>query len=245
MPASVSKPTNTLTWSDASLFDGYVRITTSYPTGYEQAFLISSQQEQMVPGDYIFPVSDGVINNTLAVWKTSDLSPFGLQYVWYAYDSTFKQLAGPSASFTVTNDTFALPSLTISTVTPPPTMPLNSYQYYTFSGGDTYTPDLANGLYHEVYINRTTTTIATPIYTGGSLVAGQRIIFIFFRDNAAVETQRDVSMASTYLWANGSLDESGMLVMPDASNVQNVAEFVLQPTGKWLNTSWLVGVPRT
>lgn len=244
MALLTSKPTNTLTWSDGSSFNGYVRITMSFPIGYSQAFLISKYQEQMLAGDYVLPVKDGVIDNNLAVWKTSSLSPFGLQYVWYAYDSAFKQIAGPSSSFTVTDDTFTLPSLTLTTITPPPTMPLNTYQYYQFTGGDSYTPDLANGMYHEVYLNRATTTIATPIYTNGTLVSGQKLIFIFFRDNAATSTQREVAMSSNYLWANGSLDESGMVIMPDASNVQNVAEFILQPTGKWLNNSWLVGIPR-
>lgn len=244
MPSNTSKPTNTLSWNDGTLFDGYVRITTAYPLGYNQAFLISKYQEQMIPGDYVLPVSDGVIDSNLSVWKTSEISPFGTQYAWYAYDTTFRQLAGPSASFTVTDDTFTLPSLTISTTTPPPTMPLNTYQYYQFTGGDSYTPDLANGLYHEVYLNRTTTTINTPIYTGGTLVSGQRLIFIFFRDNASAATTRTIAMNSNYLWPNGSFDASGALIVPDDVNVQNVAEFVLQPTGKWLNTSWQVGIPR-
>lgn len=244
MPTNIGKPSNTLTWSDGSNFSGYIRIQISLPSSYDQAFIISNLIEQMIPLDMVIPVTNGVIDNSCGVWYNSDLSPFGTTYTWSAYDSSFKKIVGPSASFTVSSSTFSLPSLTISTVTPAPTMPLNTYQYYQFTGGDTYTPDIVNGIYHEVYLNRATTTINAPTYTNGTLVSGQRLIFIFFRDNAASSTARTVSMDSNYLWPNGSLDASGMLIVPDATNVQNVAEFVRQPTGKWLNTSWQTGIPR-
>lgn len=245
MPTNIGKPTNTLTWSDGSNFSGYVRIQISLPSGYDQAFIISNIIEQMIPLDYIFPVNNGVIDNSIGVWYNSDISPFGTTYAWSAYDTTFKLISGPSASFTVSSSSFTLPSLTISTSTPAPTMPLNTYQYYQFTGGNSYTPNIANGMFHEVYLNRETTTINSPIYTNGTLVSGQRLIFIFFRDNASTSTERNVSMSTDYLWANGSLDASGMVIMPDVINVQNIAEFVLQPTGKWLNIGWLVGVPRS
>lgn len=244
MPTNIGKPTNTLTWSDGSNFSGYIRIQISLPSGYDQAFIISNLIEQMIPLDMIMPVTNGVIDNSCGVWYNSDLSPFGTTYTWSVYDSSFKKITGPSASFTVSSSTFSLPSLTISTITPAPTMPLNTYQYYQFTGGDSYTPDITNGIYHEVYLNRATTTINAPVYTSGTLVSGQRLIFIFFRDNAASSTTRTVSMDSNYLWPNGSLDASGMLIVPDSTNVQNVAEFVRQPTGKWLNTSWQTGIPR-
>lgn len=245
MATTTAKPTNTLYWSDGELFNGYVRVQMTFPTGYDQAFIISKTTEQMIPQDYIFPVFDGVIDNSLAVWMTTDISPYGIMYSWSAYDTTFTKISGPSALFSVTSSSFTLPSLTLPVQTPSPTMPLNTNVYYTFSGGDTYTPDLANGQFHEIYLNRTSTTINTPIYTNGTLVSGQRLIFIFFRDNASIDTERNVSMSTDYLWANGSLDASGMVIMPDAINVQNIAEFVLQPTGKWLNIGWLVGVPRS
>jgi len=241
----VGKPTNTLTWSDGTAFSGYVRILTSFPDDYDQAFKIADHYEQMLPQDYILPVSHGVINNNLAVWYNSEISPFGTTYAWEAYDSTFRKIAGPSASFTVSTASFTLPSLTIPTQTPPPTMPLNTNTYYEFPGGDNYTPDLANGQFQQIYLNRVTTTIAAPIYTGGTLVPGQTLTLIFWRDNASSSTQRNVVMHSDYLWASGSIDDSGFLILPSGTNVQNIATFVYQPTLKWLNTSWLSGVPRS
>ena len=245
MATTTAKPTNTLYWSDGELFNGYVRVQMTFPTGYDQAFIISKTTEQMIPQDYIFPVFDGVIDNSLAVWLTTDISPYGIMYSWSAYDTTFTRIAGPSALFSVTSSSFTLPSLTLAVQTPSPTMPLNTNVYYTFSGGDTYTPDLANGQFHEIYLNRTSTTINTPIYTNGTLVAGQTLNLILFRDNASISTARDVVTATTYLWPNGSKDESGFLVLPSTTNVQNIATFVYQPTGNWLNTSWLVGIPRS
>lgn len=244
MPELIGRPDNTLTWNDGTLFTGYVRVQMAFPTGYNQAFILSQHNEQMLPQDYVIPVYNGEINRSLGVWFNSEIAPFGTEYSWSAYDSTFARIAGPSALFTVSTSTFTLPSLTLSTISPPPTMPLNTYTYYQFLGGDNYTPDLANGMFHEVYLNRASTSILTPIYTNGTLVSGQRLTFIFFRDNASSSTPRTITMSSDYLWPNGSFDASGALIVPDAVNVQNVAEFVLQPTGKWLNTSWLVGIPR-
>lgn len=47
--------------------------------------------------------------------------------------------------------------------------------YHANAGAATVTPDLANGWFHQVTLDRSTTTLAAPIYTGGTVAAGMRL----------------------------------------------------------------------
>jgi hypothetical protein len=106
--------------------------------------------------------------------------------------------------------------------------------YHENAGADTVTPDMANGLTHEIDLNRAMTTVNEPVFTGGALVAGQRIRIIALQDTAG---GRQISFASGYLLGE---EETEISTVPDT---QTIWEFVRQPDGKWLSAYFKTGQP--
>lgn len=109
--------------------------------------------------------------------------------------------------------------------------------YHEYDGATVVVPDLANGVVAEIYLDRASTTIGDPIYTGGTLTAGQRLTIILLRDSAASTTSRDVVWHANFLLSNAfQVDQT-----PDT---QSTLPFRLQPDGKWvLESVPLTGLP--
>ncbi len=107
--------------------------------------------------------------------------------------------------------------------------------YYEYDGANTVTPDLALGIVAEIELNRSSTTIAEPIYTGGTLEAGQRLEIILLRDNSA--SNRAVAWNAAYIIPDSfSIDQT--------PSTQSTLTFRLQPDGKWVPISTpLSGLP--
>ena len=62
------------------------------------------------------PIVDGALNDSCGLFYNSDVTPPGSQYLAWYYDATGRQIAGPTANFTVTsaNSTgFTPPLLTL------------------------------------------------------------------------------------------------------------------------------------
>ena len=117
MAFQISKISNTFTWSDASNFNGFAVIGIVLPTSGGVNWPYPSTEnspETRFPIWSVIPIENGVANQNVGLLYTADLNPPNTKYGWYAYDRAFKQVAGPSATFTVTAATTSLPSLTLT-----------------------------------------------------------------------------------------------------------------------------------
>ena len=118
----------TLTWSDASLFDGFILVGLVPPTSgtdWSSIALSGYYPTQRVPTFARVPIKDGKYNSNSGLFFTADLEPPNTRYVCWFYDNTGRQVAGPSAQFQVTADpvtpptpTLTVPSVGATTPTP-------------------------------------------------------------------------------------------------------------------------------
>lgn len=106
-----------ITWSNGDNFSGYAYIGLVDPT-YGVSDDATSEEVRLysppcqVPNRIPIPIKDGKCNGSLGLWFNADLGPPNSRYAWYLYDTTKRQLAGPSSYFTVTADPVTLPTLT-------------------------------------------------------------------------------------------------------------------------------------
>lgn len=107
----------TISWSDGSNFSGYAYIGLIYPT-YGSADNALSEEVRLfsppcrVPNRIPAPVKDGKVNGAIGLYFNADLGPPNSRYAYYLYDTTGRQVAGPSSYFTVSSDPVTLPTLT-------------------------------------------------------------------------------------------------------------------------------------
>lgn len=118
--------TGTVTWSNGSLFDGYVLIGTVLPHGYSYACPIGLFPEGGLPLFTVVPITAGEFNQSARLYFNADLEPPNCRYGAYWYDAQNTLLSGPSAIFDVTVDPYPIliPTLTVpaagTTVPVPP-----------------------------------------------------------------------------------------------------------------------------
>ena len=121
MAARKSKISGTVSWSDGSGFNGYYLVMTVLPTSsgvdWPEVAIGDSRTRTTVPNRAVLPVVDGVFNQNVGLFFTIDLNPPNVKYAAYAFDASLKQVAGPTALFTVTADPTAMPSLTLTVPT--------------------------------------------------------------------------------------------------------------------------------
>lgn len=72
--------------------------------------------------------------------------------------------------------------------------------YHLIDGAATVTPDLADGLNHQITLDRASTTIAAPTYTGGTISGGLRLVLKLKQDATG---GRQVSWNATYKGVSG------------------------------------------
>jgi len=106
----------TVLWSDGSNFNGYLLIGIVPPTagGTDYTSLVSgdSYPVQRLPVFTLVPIKEGKYHDTTAIFFTADMEPPTSTYKAWLYDATRRQIAGPSAPFTVSTDPFTPPSFT-------------------------------------------------------------------------------------------------------------------------------------
>lgn len=112
--------TGTVTWSDGTLFDGYLLIGIALPTNgdgdwpYIAADGITPPQR--LPQWIFIPIKQGVIDAATKLWYNADLNPPGTQYVAYWYDSLKRLVvSGVPTPFTISTASHAisLPTITV------------------------------------------------------------------------------------------------------------------------------------
>ena len=120
--------TNTVyTWTDGTLFNGFMLVQMLLPsdgvTPWAEVDYGNIFPGLTLPLMQKIPIVDGQANGSCGLFLNSDVVPPGSKYVVWFYDSTNRQLAGPSASFTVTTANLngftppVIPPLTIPSTT--------------------------------------------------------------------------------------------------------------------------------
>lgn len=104
-----------ITWSDGSLFNGYVLLIMAPPTGYAHVVLRDKRPHLRVPQRYRVPIREGQYVPDTQVWRTDSLVPVNVRYSAFFYDSTDKLVSAGSSLFAVTSDPYTLapPALTV------------------------------------------------------------------------------------------------------------------------------------
>jgi hypothetical protein len=120
----------TITWSDGTLFNGFLLIGLLVPnTGgdaWAELDLGSQQPGERIPIFTRVGVVDGVFDNTIGILYNTSISPPNTKYAAWYYDSSVyppRQIAGPSTLFTVSSATLTPPALTLTVPTAGTTPP--------------------------------------------------------------------------------------------------------------------------
>ena len=121
-------PSLTVTWSDATVFDGFLIIGVVPPTlsstDFANVAVGNLSTFVPLPKFYRFRIDAGKVDQSVGVYYTSDVSPPGVTYVVQFQDKTGRMITSSwSAAFTVTDSTFTptVPTMTVPTsgATPP------------------------------------------------------------------------------------------------------------------------------
>lgn len=134
MPTTPSFATLTstpVTWSDGTLFNGFLLLGLVLPTGsgitIAEVDLGGRAPGERIPLFLKVPIVDGVYDNGVGVMYNSSITPPNSKYAaWYYLDGvTPVKVAGPSTLFTVSSATLTPPAQTITitsagTVAPTP-----------------------------------------------------------------------------------------------------------------------------
>lgn len=112
----------TVSWSDGSEFNGYMLVGLSSPELSSQTFPNVrygnvGEPTETIPVFVKIPIKHGQFNQTVGVFFNEDLSPPNTLYYAWMYTNTDFQVAGPSSSFSVTQDGWTPPSFSLGTPT--------------------------------------------------------------------------------------------------------------------------------
>ena len=127
MPPTPSPPQSatldqsvTITWSDGSLFSGFLLLGLVVPssggTAWAELDLGGQAPGERIPLFTKIPVINGKFDNTVGVLYNTSISPPETKYAaWYYDQSVFppRQIAGPTALFTVSSSTLTPPAITL------------------------------------------------------------------------------------------------------------------------------------
>lgn len=99
-----------ITWSDGSLFSGYILFGLALPTdvqGAQWAELRLYGTSQRLPVWTVFPIVEGQIDTNTTLFYTTQLDPPNTRYAAYWYDNTWKliyPIGAPPVSFSITTN---------------------------------------------------------------------------------------------------------------------------------------------
>lgn len=124
-----------VTWSNGSLFSGYLLLGLALPTdslGAQWAEVNLYGTSQILPKWTVIPIIEGVVDNNTSIFPNTQLDPPNTKYAIYWYDNTWKLIypfpAGtlPSlvtitgAMYTISQPTLTSPTAATPDLTPAP-----------------------------------------------------------------------------------------------------------------------------
>lgn len=108
----------TVQWTDGTNFNGFLLAGIVPPsngvTAWTSVAMGDNYPAARLPVWARIPIVDGKYNASCALFYNDDMTPPGSEYVAYYYDATGRQIAGPTAQFTVSTDPFTPPSATLT-----------------------------------------------------------------------------------------------------------------------------------
>lgn len=117
------KPSETpITWSDGSLFNGFLVLMLVIPTysGVPSPGIIVEPMSprQPIPDRVTIPIVEGILNQSTEVYYNSSIDPPNTKYCPFYYDGALKSLNTPTSSdfFVINTPVFTPP---VPTLTPP------------------------------------------------------------------------------------------------------------------------------
>jgi hypothetical protein len=115
-----------VTWSNGYIFDGFLWLGLSLPTGYTNIKCFGSQLPQEIPRYIKVPIIAGQLDQTTQIFYTTDMDPPATQYFAYWFDRNNQLITpdpGTAVGFVVSTPvvTIAIPTLTLPSVGPAPT----------------------------------------------------------------------------------------------------------------------------
>lgn len=231
-----------VTWSDGTLFNGFLLLGLVFPiSGSQWAEIDLGGQTpgERLPQFLKVPIVNGQFDNSVGVLYNSSISPPNTKYVaWYYDQSSFppRQICGPTALFTVNSGTLTPPLCTLTAPTagtiPPtpdgessgvPVTMICTGGYYTLTYSAIPEIDLANGI-NQALTATGPVILESPIYTGGTLVPG--ILFSYKHIQDAIGGRTLVFSPGDYV---GVTDQDPSL---DANTYTNYT-FRLNPLSQW------------
>ena len=106
-------------WTDATNFNGFLLVSLVLPStgSYTEAVYSNSFPQIPVPDFLVCPIINGTFSSGVGILWNADITPPNTKYISWYYDSTGRQVAGPSAVWTVTSSTASPPSATLTAPT--------------------------------------------------------------------------------------------------------------------------------
>lgn len=112
------KPQGTISWTNGDLFNGFALVQFCDPTLAGVAWPSVSMGHQFpvqaLPWSLPVGIVDGVFDSTVAVPYNADATPPSTQYEAYYYENNGVLIGGPTTAFTVSAETFVMPTVTLT-----------------------------------------------------------------------------------------------------------------------------------
>lgn len=126
-PRSGKFPQTQITWSDGSIFNGFLLVSLVPPIlsaiSYTEGDFGLTYPTAQLPPFATIPIQNGQLNSNLGLFYNADISPPNTTYIARWYDTTKRLVSGPGSPFTVDSDPIALtipsPTVPSSGGTPP------------------------------------------------------------------------------------------------------------------------------
>ena len=121
-----SKLQGTIQWDDGTDFTGYAKFVVSMPTdasAQEWTGLFRIPGATITPIELpqwvVIPITTGSFSQSVGLIFNEDMVPYNTKYTATYYDQTLKEIAGPTATFSVTASETTPPVPTLPAPIPP------------------------------------------------------------------------------------------------------------------------------
>ncbi len=115
-PKKAQLTSSRISWDSGEHFDGHLVLGLAVPvpaSGVAITFVLSDNASPSVriPAWIRIPVVDGELSTEARVLNNADLEPPNSRYAAFWYDLTGRRVAGPSALFAVSGDTYDIDAI--------------------------------------------------------------------------------------------------------------------------------------
>ena len=201
--------TGTVSWSSGELFTGFVLIGFALPSSvdytYTRVALQNVYPPQRLPLWYRIPITNGQYDSTARIYWNIDVEPPNTKYAAWFYDVHNQKIAGPTALFTISTDSYTITVPTLTVPTASSTAPTPDVNPIDATGIVAYTQFVDNetpsGTIDGVNDTFTLTYLPSPAISLQLFKNGQ----LLYKDVAYTLTSQNIVMAADYIPQVGDL----------------------------------------